>query len=1119
MRKFLFYTGIGLISLTPLLWFKNDLIIAHGDDALFLNPGAVFNNVKWSWDNFFYNCGGANNSFPLVFPLSLFWFFLTKLGFGLAVIERCWLAGVWFITGCSMAYLARVLGLGLRASFFSVLLYLLNIFTAQQPLVYNFRLPYMVQPFLLAFTIRGLNSNTALNRYIILFGLATVLAVSSWTNTPWALFMFFPVFFYISYRFLMGNRLRIIYFVIGISLITLVLNLWWLIPYSASIIATAGHIGELNINIFAGKGFYEIFRFLRSWAFNSSGFDFHKLYYNSWIVILTTYLIPSIVFSSLFRRDKGFKDYYFFVFLALIAMFLTKGPVPPFGQVYDYLFRNLPGFVIFREPYTKFMPLVILLFSVLFGDSVNRLCKRHVFSIAVFIVVIIPAFPMFTKDIMWRRQNGWNENRGARSAYVKVPGYWHTAKDWFKGDSRLFTLPRPTGVYNWDSGLNCVDTVARYFLKGSVISCSGNYNTAVQFLNFTYDAFIKNNMPLHKMLKIFGVRYILHDKDIYTNTHWRFHGTNYLPPLAMKKRLQKLNEMELVKTIGHLDFYKLKNEYCLPKIYAANNLTYVDGSLPDLVLEPLESIYSDKPAIFLDKQNQVNNLVIVKRKGKNNRYLINVLESGNYDVFLGLVPNLTDIATAGGSTIDIDLIDLLSNGEYYLNSIPSYDYKTYPYEIALTMPFDGGPEEDEYLQIKDKDINIDLMQYPNMRLCYRVEDPAVQILQLVLGVDTDGDNEVNIWMRDIFERPASAKYSFFYYDVLNKIRQIYKHNKYYNVIKIEVYPHKLWGIDCSERPKDYHFYLKKLEFFNKLDYKKELVIKDKIFDKYLSDELAVDTDSLDLLKYNQIEFQWMGLPKNAMIDVKLELDLNSDGLSDREEVVYSFNASTKQISHLIDFQNVIPMGHEGISNVKLMSIHWDSQDLKPMYIKDRLRRVIVYKHSNEKEFKDYAFSVDGKKYIAEAVYKGKNVVINYKDIPLSKGKKVVKNLLAENDPFNFEWICFKKSKISNITVPEIKSQELNPTKYIVHVTDAQGPFLLVFSESFHKAWKAYILPDKEEIKEHIQVNGYAQGWQVTGPSGNFQILIKYLPQDWTNIGWLVSGLALAGCLIYLWRRF
>lgn len=85
------------------------------------------------------------------------------------------------------------------------------------------------------------------------------------------------------------------------------------------------------------------------------------------------------------------------------------------------------------------------------------------------------------------------------------------------------------------------------------------------------------------------------------------------------------------------------------------------------------------------------------------------------------------------------------------------------------------------------------------------------------------------------------------------------------------------------------------------------------------------------------------------------------------------------------------------------------------------------------------------------------------------------------------------TSVKNNLIPEppaIDYQELSPTKYLIDV-DAVNPFFLVFSESYHTEWKAYI--DGEEVEQHFLANGYANSWYVN-KTGRFRIILEYVPQ-------------------------
>ncbi len=114
-------------------------------------------------------------------------------------------------------------------------------------------------------------------------------------------------------------------------------------------------------------------------------------------------------------------------------------------------------------------------------------------------------------------------------------------------------------------------------------------------------------------------------------------------------------------------------------------------------------------------------------------------------------------------------------------------------------------------------------------------------------------------------------------------------------------------------------------------------------------------------------------------------------------------------------------------------------------------------------------------------------------------------------------------------------QKLNATRYRINGKAARS-FWLVFNESFDPGWKAYLslkeAPSpksssvswkKTELRHHIMVNGYANGWYVDIPSlldksqkeREFSIILKFRPQLLFAVGLVISGLTLLACIAYL----
>jgi hypothetical protein len=89
-------------------------------------------------------------------------------------------------------------------------------------------------------------------------------------------------------------------------------------------------------------------------------------------------ILPLLAFSSFLfikRKKPDTKKLVFFGFIALLGAFLTKGVNEPFGGIYDWLFRYVPGFIMFRDP-TKFYLFTAIGYSVLIPFTLSKLPSR-----------------------------------------------------------------------------------------------------------------------------------------------------------------------------------------------------------------------------------------------------------------------------------------------------------------------------------------------------------------------------------------------------------------------------------------------------------------------------------------------------------------------------------------------------------------------------------------------------------------------------------------------------------------------------------------------------------------------------------------------------------------------
>lgn len=152
-------------------------------------------------------------------------------------------------------------------------------------------------------------------------------------------------------------------------LLFLVLNFYWLLP----VLMVQKSVVPSNLSVSVNSDFlgfttliHGLFLFQPHWYKNIFGQTSlpHPFFVIFPIIALT---------APLFRK----KDLHtgFLLLLGLCGIFLVKGILPPGGSVYEWMFNNIPGFFIFRDP-TKFFIFIALSYAGLIGITVTEIEKR-----------------------------------------------------------------------------------------------------------------------------------------------------------------------------------------------------------------------------------------------------------------------------------------------------------------------------------------------------------------------------------------------------------------------------------------------------------------------------------------------------------------------------------------------------------------------------------------------------------------------------------------------------------------------------------------------------------------------------------------------------------------------
>lgn len=577
--SWLFLLGLGLL---PLLWFKKNLLIAGGDEYGFLDQGAFTKFLIYIWNNQLANAGGLSLAVPRLIPMSLFWSFLSYLKLSLPFIQRLWAVLTFFFTAWSIYHLTGKLGISLLGRLISAFLYCCNLFIiVAGPFQSNLRPLFIVLPLLLLIWQKAISKKEAPLRFYFkqsfFFGLVSLIVAGSSTNPPSLIAIPLTIGLYTVWHLSTEKYPFLHYLKVGVMFIFsyLFVNSWWVLNFFFNFLSQSDQIkGVAAFSALNSGEILDFFRLLGSWGWRSGhyGMPYYPFAssYDSLFLVLLSFTIPLLAFLPALRSLRESKRHVslFFIILSLVALFLSKGASPPFGFIYKWLWQNIPGFWVFREPFAKFTPVTVFSYSVLLGfsfDYLNQVLKRLVskkltllkilssgLAVFFFTVIALVSYPMLTGEFIW---NSWNGSM--RSFHSVLPNYWQEAAVWVdhntSPDSRFLSFPRGGyGIaYNWPHGFSSADDPATVVLPRQVLRASFPLSHTDILLNSLYKAALDNNIGLfNRLASLLGVSHIIQENDL----DWRF-SSGALSPSRANSFLEEAG-WSVVSEFGKFD-----NEY------------------------------------------------------------------------------------------------------------------------------------------------------------------------------------------------------------------------------------------------------------------------------------------------------------------------------------------------------------------------------------------------------------------------------------------------------------------------------------------------------------------------------------------------------------------------------
>jgi len=582
---------IVLLSFTPLLWFKGDYLILCGDLDIPLSPTddlyAAFFSLSINQQN--------------ILPYYLFFAIFHTLGIKLQVIEKIWFVLCYLISGLSMYYLTNLIFNKKNhiASLISSIFYMFNLFLTHiilPPLI----LLYAFVPLIIGLFIKGLNlieDKLKSNFYLIMSLLSTFFISSGIANPPLYSMIFIILGIYFVFHILI-ERKRILkiftyYFKFFISYTILELPIIILFYFSYSSPIKGMMTGKKPpISTFIGahakSSFLNIFRLIGHWAWftkykGHSYISFAKSYFTNPYLITVTYLFTFLAFLAILIKPKN-KKIQFFTILALFSLFMAHGLHEPTTRIYTLLYKYIPIFWIYREPFAKFTLITAFSYSILIGFSVGYLISLFInkvlnkssileknwlkkfllitLTLISMFLIIFTSWPLINGDVIPESGNK-----------VKIPKYWWEASDFLRQNKlKIFWSPKTLLYRSYKWGFSGT-SIIKYLVP--IISIN-DYEAMFFYENKIID-FIENEIEkidkniLSKFFSILNVEFIVQRNDLNPNMA----GT--MDPKITSNILEKSKEIDLYRKYGQIDIYKNNNN--LPYIFSAQKFDYISGDV------------------------------------------------------------------------------------------------------------------------------------------------------------------------------------------------------------------------------------------------------------------------------------------------------------------------------------------------------------------------------------------------------------------------------------------------------------------------------------------------------------------------------------------------------------
>lgn len=587
----------------PLIWLAPKYIYI-AEENNFANYQKIAYNNLYSWSS---NLNYGNPSGPAdhsVLFNGIFYYLLEKIGLSNYIIQLLYLFLIIFGILISIYFFLRLFIKSDLIVIIGTAAYLLN-FLTQSSIFYSakmFQLIFIPAVFVFLFKyFESKNFKYLIYNFILFFLLQGV-----FTNLPqaFATFLVYPIFF----LFLVFNHSKnekayrekwkhfLLFFVLSVPVVLYQGLVYWFSDFqnfkALKAIQTFKALHSPISLVLQLRGSW-----WESQKYASIAYNHWLSFYNNPIIIIISFFVVLIsLLPFIFRKRLNhvlWNIYLFFSVLFISSVFFASGTnFCPF--LYEWLFKNIPMFYIFREPWVKFMPFVLLSLVAMFSIALTVI-RNKILLYSTLILILIRGLPFFSLDFFDKSNLGW------KKLFISPPSYWYEYKNWTTDNKNKYVLAdflSDSWVnYKWYNKNFGNSNFPMYYLLGRNNNIFFTKFGLGNSCNSLIGLFYKENSL--DFVRLCPIDFLLKQNDVILN--------DYVNNSSRQNIVYNyFNEDGRINFSNKLFLYPIKEEYRVPHIYSCPEVTVISAANDNIdIFIPLSytKYMESKPGIIFMNKN------------------------------------------------------------------------------------------------------------------------------------------------------------------------------------------------------------------------------------------------------------------------------------------------------------------------------------------------------------------------------------------------------------------------------------------------------------------------------------------------------------------------------------